>query len=77
MKNANLATINLIPSEDFDGFEFFGSNYDYEIEQGRIPAYPDKWTVDAESPYKESLRYICDTLTEAKAVIVRLENGEV
>lgn len=69
--------INLIVSDDFDGYEFHGSNYDYEIEQGRIPAYPDKWTVDAESPYKESLRYICDTLTEAKAVIVRLENGEV
>lgn len=77
MKNANLATINLILSDDFDGFEFYGSNYDYEVEQGRVAAYPDKWVVDAESPYKESLRYICDTLTEAKAVIVRLENGEV
>ena len=75
MKNAT--TINLIPAEDFYGFEYLGSNYDYEIEQGRIPAYPDKWAVDAESPYKESLRYICDTLMEAKAVIVRLENGEV
>lgn len=75
MKNAT--TINLIPAEDFYGYEYFGSNYDYEIEQGRVAAYPDKWTVDAESPYKESLRYICDTLTEAKSVIVRLENGEV
>ena len=77
MKNANLATINLIPSEDFDGFEFFGSIYDYEVELGRIPAYPDKYVVDAESPYKESMHFVCDTLIEAKAVIVRLENGEV